>query len=738
MNIAFRLRAKMTAGTLVILFLCMFVTGSVFISRERSRLQDEVQLKGQSLANLVADFCASPIQKYSLYIVEEVARTVEQAPGIVFCEIYDMDGQSLLQVESTIQGKKMTRKKRRTGDDVLIIQTPIVIDESTIGRVEIGLDLASVEEEIYAYSVGLVILVFIALTLVAMGISVFLSYNCISPIVLLSGVVKNLSKGEFVETEIAERNDEIGDLARSFNIMSSNLKQLYQNLERKVDERTSDLEKANRQLQKEILVRKKAELALNTAKEGAERANEYKSNFVANMSHEIRTPLNAILGYAQILQDRDGFDMQTRKALKVIDQSGSHLLCLINDILDLSKIEAGKMDLKVTTFDLSVLIHNISSMFQLRCSEKNLSWQVIGIDTQKITPVSGDAGKIRQILINLLGNAVKFTDQGGVILRLTETEGGRYRFSVEDSGQGIPESERENLFKPFNQMNGRGCGEGTGLGLSISLRFLKMMNSHIDVFANEPRGTCFCFELPLPGENISSLTKDTPSHKIVGLEANSPVTALIVDDDQISRSMLSLLLHNNNINTLEAGNGLEALNILAKSRVDIIFMDKFMPEMDGVETIKKIQQQYGADAAPVIMLTAAALEHNKDKLEEVELAGFLIKPCEIDHVLECIASTLGLSLKLEEISQLNNQNLSPGTVSQGELWMPKVLHEKFLEASEFGRISQLKTLVKELEATDAVHPALVSTLREQLETYSLQEINRLLCTVNATAPRESL
>ncbi|MCP3887323.1 MAG: response regulator [Desulfobulbaceae bacterium] len=738
MNIAFRLRAKMTAGTLAILFLCMFVTGSVFISRERSRLQDEVQLKGQSLANLVAEFCASPIQKYSLYIVEEVARTVEQAPGIVFCEIYDMDGQSLLQVDFTIHGKKMTRKKRRSGDDVLIVHTPIVIDESIIGKVEIGLDLASVEDEIYVYSVGLVILVFIALTLVAMGISVFLSYNCISPVVLLSGVVKNLSKGEFVEIEIAERNDEIGDLARSFNIMSGNLKQLYQNLERKVAERTSDLEKANRQLQKEILVRKKAELALNTAKEGAERANEYKSNFVANMSHEIRTPLNAILGYAQILQDRDGFDMQTRKALKVIDQSGSHLLCLINDILDLSKIEAGKMDLKVTTFDLSVLIHNISSMFQLRCSEKNLSWQVIGIDTQKITPVSGDAGKIRQIFINLLGNAVKFTDQGGVILRITETEGGRYRFSVEDTGQGIPESEKENLFKPFNQMNGRGCEEGTGLGLSISLRFLKMMNSHIDVFANEPRGTCFCFELPLPGEKISSLTKDTPSHKIVGLEANSPVTALIVDDDQISRSMLSLLLHNNNINTLEAGNGLEALNTLAKSRVDIIFMDKFMPEMDGFETIKKIQQQYGADAAPVIMLTAAALEHNKDKLEEVELAGFLIKPCEIDHVLECIASTLGLSLKLEEISQLNNQNLPPVTVSQGEFSMPKVLHEKFMEASKFGRISQLKTLVKELEATDAVHPALVSTLREQLETYSLQEINRLLCTVNATSPRESL
>ncbi len=727
MTLQMRLKPKITIGTLAIVLICILVTCSFFISRERQRLESEIEFQGQALAKLVAQFCATPIQKYSFFIVQEVAINVEQSQGVAFCEIYDADGKSLVQVDATVHGEKVIKKDRRVSDDVLIIETPIEKNQSVIGKVEIGLELAPVHHAIRAYIIRLSIAVLILLVLIAVSISVFLSYNFISPVVNLSGVVKNLARGEFVETRVAQRNDEIGELARAFNVMSNNLKQLYQNLERKVDERTADLAKTNRRLEHEIQVRENIERDLKTAKETAERANQYKSNFVANMSHEIRTPLNAILGYAQILQSRDDLDGHMRKAVEAIDRGGSHLLGLINDILDLSKIEAGRVELRATSFDLALLIRNMASMFQLRCTNKSLTWQVVGLDIHQVIPVIADAGKLRQILINLLGNAVKFTSRGSVVLRVIADETDRYRFCIEDTGPGIPKDSLQQIFEPFSEMSGNNNKEGTGLGLSITSKFLEMMGGKLDVLPNTPQGSRFCFELELPPAEISSLPTNTPPERIIGLNSDTPLNALIVDDDKLSRAMLAHLLTKAEIQTLEAKNGLEALKTLENHTPDIIFLDRYMPEMDGAETIKNIKRIYGSKAPPIVMITAAAFDSISDTQKQMGVAGIIIKPCDIRQVFKCMAEVLGVSLKLgtgpnEEQPDTN----VTADLSTPEISLPEDLHSSLLSAAEFGEISKLKKLCKELETSPTMDKTFIKLFKKHLDVYELREIIELL------------
>lgn len=727
MYLSMRLRPKITLGTLLILSLCMLVGGSSFIVSERKRLQNEKQVQGHSLASIIAEFSVTPIKKYSFYILQEVALDVEQSQGIAFCEIYDTKGESLVQVDSTIHGERISKKPRTTGEDILIVEKTIEKDGEILGKVEIGLELAPVERAIQAYIFGFIIIALIVLITVAISISLFLYYTFISPVVALSGVVNNLAQGDFVETEITKRRDEIGDLARAFNIMSGNLKQLYENLEHKVEERTSDLAEANRQLQKEIEVRHRTEKELKTAKESAERANQYKSNFVANISHEIRTPLNAILGYAQILLGRFNFDDEDKKALEAIDRSGSHLLALINDILDLSKIEAGQIDLKPTAFDLCLLMRNVGSMFQLRCLEKNLAWEVAGVDTHQVLPVIGDVGKLRQILINLLGNAVKFTDEGGVILRIALLDNNRIRFCVEDTGEGIPDSSKENIFRPFNDISRRTGKEGTGLGLSISKTYLEMMGSSIEVLDNIPKGSRFCFELTLPKADKSTLPTEKQSPQITGLITDKPLTALVADDDMISRTMLAHLLNKIGVHTLEASDGLDALKILAEETPDIIFMDRFMPQMDGIEAIEQIHTRYGPNSVPIVMITAAVFESKQASCEELGIAGILTKPCEISQILECMADVLDLSLKTENVSAYDSRKKSKQDISSfSGTELSEQLRDNLMTAAEFGKITELKSLYKQLESIPGVNQHFLNTFSRHLKSYQLDEITNLL------------
>jgi len=297
----------------------------------------------------------------------------------------------------------------------------------------------------------------------------------------------------------------------------------HRTLEERVVERTQELTA-------EIKIREKTEIALKVAKNEAERANKAKSSFLANMSHEIRTPLNSILGFSQLLGHDELLPGKLKPTVKTIERSGTHLLELINDILDFSKIEAGVMTLQNQDFGLSVLVEGISDMFTLHCLESKVVWRLES-DISHVGAVRGDQRKIRQVLLNLIGNAVKFTEAGDVSLHVSRLEDDRYCFKIQDSGPGIPISEQQNVYTAFQQTDvGKDKG-GTGLGLAICQRLLSLMDSQLNLKSEEGKGSCFsfCIQLP-PAQSIILPRESRGNFPQITLLANTQLNALVVDD----------------------------------------------------------------------------------------------------------------------------------------------------------------------------------------------------------------
>ncbi len=317
----------------------------------------------------------------------------------------------------------------------------------------------------------------------------------------------------------------------------------------------------------DITDNKKLEEELLFAMEAAKAANKAKSLFLANMSHELRTPLNAIIGFSRILAEDTTVNNDQQKTLSIINRSSEHLLAMINDVLDLSKIEAGKIEINPESFDIVHLFEDIGAMFQGRISSNGITFD-LEIDKIAVRYVRSDAGKLRQILINLLGNAVKFTDEGGIALRArTQTKSGQdgiyLLVEVEDSGIGISKEKIKTIFQPFTQAENLRAGQkGTGLGLSISQSFVTIMEGTLTVESQAGAGSMFRLELPLAlcDTNDIAPRNDITEPTIIGLEdSQTDWRILITDDDTQNRLLLKMLLERVGFTTREAVNGAEAV-----------------------------------------------------------------------------------------------------------------------------------------------------------------------------------
>ena len=334
---------------------------------------------------------------------------------------------------------------------------------------------------------------------------------------------------------------------------------------------------------------------LTEARETAVQANKAKSLFLANMSHEIRTPMNAILGYAQILQrDADLSGAQSR-SVETIHRSGEHLLTLINDVLDISKIEAGRMELHPADFNLQAMLDGLGVMFQVRCEQKQLAWHLHKPGEDRLL-VHGDEAKLSQVLINLLGNAVKFTPTGDVRLEVTTLPDEKYRFEIIDAGPGIPADVQAAIFEPFHQAAGGIKEGGTGLGLAIARRLLELMGGQLELDSTAGTGSRFYFALSLPpakGEVIDSA--DAHWSQVSHLAPGYRVRALVADDVVENRDVLSSLLADIGVEVILAENGREALEKTQAGATDIVFLDIRMPEMDGREAAQQIRLKLGND-----------------------------------------------------------------------------------------------------------------------------------------------
>lgn len=410
------------------------------------------------------------------------------------------------------------------------------------------------------------------------------------------------------------------------------------------------------QAKTEITERKLAEQALRKAVRAADAANLAKSEFLSSMSHELRTPLNAILGFSQVMVRDSSLKNEHQQHLQIINRAGEHLLSLINDILEMSKIEAGKSQLNEASFNLIRLLGTLEEMFRLKAESKKLQL-IFDLSNEVPQFVKGDEGKLRQVLINLIGNAIKFTDSGSVTLRVklkSENEISSLalplQFEIEDTGLGIAAEEMNKLFAPFEQTKtGHKSQQGTGLGLPISRKFVQMMGGDISVTSTVGVGSKFAFDIQLDLADPIGVQMLKPQRKVIGLEPNQPEYRILVVDDRADNCLvIDRLLSPLGILVREARNGEEAIAIWADWQPHLIWMDMQMPVMNGYETTKKIKAHPLGKQTIIVALTASAFEEERKTILATGCDDFMRKPFQVDILFSKMEELLGVRYIYEE------------------------------------------------------------------------------------------
>ncbi len=609
------------------------------------------------------------------------------------------------------------------------------------------------------------ILLCLGALVLATVLGVYTSRWITQPILLLSRASEAIANGE-LDQKVAESGvNELEVLAKSFNHMAQQLRESFttlettnQQLEIRVEERTADLQQA---------------------KKAADTANYAKSEFLANMSHELRTPLNGILGYAQILQRSQTLMEKERNGISIIHQCGSHLLTLINDILDLSKIEAQKMELYPTNFHFPAFLQGVAEICRIRAEQKGITFTYL-VESQIPQGIHADEKRLRQVLINLLGNAIKFTDNGGVTFKVElvatdvvadvtdELSVGRtdqasatksamddvtdvadklmvgrtdqasatsatksvakIRFQIEDTGIGMTSEQLEKIFLPFEQVGDQvRKTEGTGLGLAITQKIVSLMSSTMEVQSQPGKGSIFWFDLELPtAPNWSEAAKVLPPGTIIGFTGKQR-KILVVDDKWENRSVVVNLLEPIGFDIIEASNGQEGLDKATEFQPDLIITDLIMPVMDGFKMIQHLRQSPPLKEVVVIASSASVFETDQHKSLDAGANEFLPKPLPAENLLEMLRVHLRLEWVYEEKEVAGQQqdesiSLAPATI------VPPPAEDllKLYDLALKGRVSAIKDQVEKLAQLDVKFAPFAEEISQFSKSFQIEKIQDLI------------
>ncbi|RXP58555.1 PAS domain S-box protein [Lutibacter sp. HS1-25] len=441
----------------------------------------------------------------------------------------------------------------------------------------------------------------------------------------------------------------------------------------------------------DITERLENEEKLKKATNEAISANLSKSIFLSNMSHEIRTPLNAILGYSQLLQDGDNLTKVQYENLETINRSGEHLLALINDILDMSKIEAGRITLKETDFNFAVMLKEVEGLFKHKAAQKNIELTTI---SKNYIPgnILADESKIRQVIINLIGNALKFTSKGFVKITVEVLKDNFINVTVKDSGVGILKEEQEAVFKPFEQaQKGARVSGGTGLGLAISKKFANLMDGDITIESELGKGSEFSFTFGFKASEQAENVEGAEELKVVSLVPEMKGLKLAIVDDRLeNRDILLQKFTPLGFDIKQAENGLEAVELYKNWKPEIILMDVVMPVLNGIEATRQILQMRGNHDVKIFIVSASALESEQQEVMDIGATVFIKKPVNFVDLLAQMVDKGGVKFVYEVKKKIE---INYGLASE----IPQHLKDKFIEASEEGDFELLQNLLEELE-----------------------------------------
>ena len=521
----------------------------------------------------------------------------------------------------------------------------------------------------------------------------------------------SVAEGNFNVQLDDQRRDEVGRLAHSFKSMVGQIQSSFVVLEQRVAERTAELK---------------------TAKELADEANSAKSEFLANMSHELRTPLNGILGYAQILQRSGGLAKKQTKGIEVITQCGNHLLNLINDILDLSKIEARKMELHPREFHFLSFLHSVGEMCRIRAEQKGVTFEFLP-ESDLPEGIVADEKRLRQVLLNLLGNSIKFTEAGTVSLIVKSQPIGRngekrrkFRFQVSDTGVGMTQNQVAKIFDPFEQVGDvKKQSEGTGLGLSISVQIVKMMGGQLEVNSQPEEGSTFWFDVELEeSESWIETAREQSQGKIVGYEGDRK-KILIVDDVWENRSIITQLLAPLGFDITEAEDGKEGLEKAIEICPDLTITDLAMPIMDGITFLEEVGKQESLSEMTVLVSSASVSPATRVRSSEAGGDGFLPKPVQADELFSAVRKFLSLTWLYEEVgSSACSEDSAP---SEQDLIAPSEgTLAAFSELASNGDIYGLADEAKQLAQQQPSLRLFCEELIALTDTFEIQSIQTFL------------
>ena len=743
-----RLKNYSIRRKLILIILSISVVG-VVVSLTIYSVIDIVKFKKQINDNatinaeLVSNYCVAPLMFDYKEEVTDILKKLEALPNVLNACVYNEEG-DLFATYSSLNNEEFEFPKASIEESQMVNQTlqlfkPIVFQNKNYGTFYLRVSTKELQNKI-ATSIFIIILL-----LVLLGIPVFFlasKYQGIisEPILQLASITKDISKSQnFSSLKKINRSDEIGvlysnfsDLMQELNLKQKQrdkaelkLKKLNEELETRVKERTNELEDTN-----EKLIR---------SKDKAEAANKSKSIFLSNMSHELRTPMNAILGFSELLLRDEDLNKEQYKKLKTINKSGEHLLALINDVLQISKIEAGHVQINEANFDIDKLLDEIGLMFHLITQKKNIDFKLVNLGLPQY--IISDEGKIRQILINLIGNAVKFTENGQVKIEtgILKTDGEFIDIfiNVQDTGVGIEEEDLDKVFDYFEQVgSSKKSSEGSGIGLAICKKFTKLLLGDISVVSEFGKGSTFRAVLKVKKGKKENIIIEYPKNRVLGLaDKNLDFKVLVTDDRKTNRDLLTSLLELIGCNVKEAKDGREAVQLYEDWKPQLILMDMIMPVMDGFEATKIISKMANESDVKIkiIAVTASVLEEELDSISVAGAADIIRKPFREAELFEKIKKHCNIKFVYEQAENkiVNVKNVESNIGEKVEIKDSKIPNEiinELLLATENG---DKKRMLKHIKDIKMYNDLIAKKLLALTNTFQYEEVLNIISAIKS-------